>query len=73
MSGEVTAKDIEALSQRMDAGFTGTHGRLDAINGRVRKAEIAIAVMKFAVFTIGGGLLYAGLQVWIASFTRAAQ
>jgi 5-hydroxyisourate hydrolase-like protein (transthyretin family) len=34
-----------------------------ATNGRVRKAEVAIAVLKFAVYTIGGSILLTGLQV----------
>lgn len=39
-------------------------------NGRLRKAETVIAVLKFAVFTIGGALLLAMLQVAV---TRLAQ
>lgn len=32
-------------------------GDVKATNGRLLKAEIAIAVLKFAVYTIGGSLL----------------
>lgn len=39
---------------------------VEQTNGRVRKAEVAIAVLKFAVYTIGGSLLLAGLQVIVA-------
>ncbi|HEX2594703.1 MAG TPA: hypothetical protein VHL34_24585 [Rhizomicrobium sp.] len=37
-------------------------------NGRVRNAEVAIAVLKFAVYTIGGSILLAGLQVIVGRF-----
>lgn len=40
-----------------------------ATNGRLMKAEVAIAVLKFAVFTIGGALLLAAMQVLIGRFT----
>ena len=30
---------------RMTSGFTGTHARLDMINGRVGKGEVAMGVM----------------------------
>lgn len=40
--------------------------KVDLTNGRVRKAEVALAVLRFAVFTIGGALVVAGLQVIVA-------
>lgn len=39
---------------------------VDATNGRLRKAEVVIAVLRFAVFTIGGGLLV-GLVQFVVS------
>jgi hypothetical protein len=41
-----------------------------ATNGRVRNAEVAIAVLKFAVYSIGGSLLITGLQVIVQRFGR---
>lgn len=38
-------------------------------NGRVSKLEIVVAVLKFAVFTIGGGLVLAAMQVAIGKLT----
>ena len=42
---------------------------VELTNGRVRKAEVAIAVLKFAVFTIGGALLLASMQVLVAKLS----
>lgn len=44
-----------------------------ATNGRLGKAEVAIAVLKFAVFTIGGALMLAAMQILIGRFTVGVQ
>jgi hypothetical protein len=40
-------------------------------NGRLRRAEINVAILRFAVYTIGGSLVLAGLQVLIGKFSGA--
>ncbi len=40
-----------------------------ASNSRIGKLEVVVAVLKFAVYTIGGTLLLAGLQILIGRFT----
>ncbi len=46
-------------------GVDGINSRLDAQNGRVRKAESAIAVLRWAVFGGGvGSLGVIGAALW---------
>ncbi len=68
MNGE-THELIAELRAEMRVGFGQVNGRLDTVNGRLRKSEIAIAVIQFAVLTVGGGLAYAGMQIVVARLT----
>ena len=45
LSREEFERAIDSLSARVDRGFTGTHQRLDMINGRVGQAEVKVAVV----------------------------
>lgn len=55
-----------AVVQEMRAGFSQVNQRLDTVNGRLRKTEVALAVLKFAVYTIGGALAYGGFQIVVS-------
>lgn len=57
------------MRAEMRAGFQNVNSRLDMVNGRLRKSEIAIAVLQFGVLTVGGALAYAGMQLVIAKLT----
>lgn len=57
---------IDELRIEMRSGFANVNHRLDTVNGRLRKSEIAIAVLQFGVLTVGGALAYAGMQILVA-------
>lgn len=71
MEARFNAIDLAAAQRHTEntAALALLGGKVDLTNGRVRKMEIAIAVLKFAVFTIGGALLLAGLQVVVAKLS----
>lgn len=64
---------VDARSERQHAENRTTMALLDArtaeTNGRLRKLEVVVAVLKFAVFTIGGALVYAGLQIVVSKLS----
>lgn len=64
-----TRDRIAAVLTEMRQGFDGTHSRLDTVNGRVRKMEIAVAVVQFGFYTIGGALAVAGMQVLVSKLS----
>jgi len=66
---QLVATTASELKQHLGSDINRLAVAVEATNGRLRKAEIAIAVLKFAVFTIGGALLVAGLQVVVAKLT----
>lgn len=68
MDAETTATLAEMRAE-MRAGFVQVNGRLDTVNGRLRKSEVAIAVLQFGVMTVGGALAYAGMQLIISKLT----
>ena len=37
---------IDELKDILEAGFQGTHARLDALNGRTRQNELDLAILK---------------------------
>jgi hypothetical protein len=39
-------RELDQLREQIRDGFAGTHARLDALNGRVRENETAIAVLE---------------------------
>ena len=43
--------------------------QVTSTNGRLLKAEVAIAVLKFAVFTIGGALMLTAMQIVVAKWS----
>lgn len=55
------------LAERMhvenQAKLTSLETKADKTNGRVTKLEVAVAVMRFAVYTIGGTLVLTGIQI----------
>jgi len=71
MEARFNAYDQRAAERHIETKdtLTGLGVKVDLTNGRVRKMEIAVAVLKFAVFTIGGALLLAGLQVVVAKLS----
>lgn len=48
---------ILRLLQEVDGKVDGINTRLDCQNGRVRKCEDTLAVLRFMVYTGGGGLV----------------
>lgn len=42
----------ERVYEQMDDGFSGTHGRLDTLNGRTAKGEVADAELRARVTSI---------------------
>ncbi len=60
MHTENTAANLALVTE-----MAKTTAQTTATNGRVTKMEITVAVLKFAVFTIGGSLLLAAMQVMI--------
>lgn len=65
-------QESTAANNKMVAELAKVTAQTTATNGRVTKLEVTMAVLKFAVFTIGGGLLVAGLQVLITKLTAVA-
>lgn len=76
-------KALHALQQQMHvenrasaaelrADLVAVKEQTTATNGRLVKAEVAIAVLRFAVLTIGGSLLgallFAAIQVVVSRF-----
>lgn len=51
---------ILKLLQEVDGKVDGINGRLDVQNGRVRRCENAIAVLQWALYVAGSGIV-AGL------------
>lgn len=43
---EISREELDRLYHTIDAGFSGVHSRLDTMNSRVGKAEIAIGVLQ---------------------------
>jgi hypothetical protein len=70
MEGRLDAIDERATRQHAEntSVLQDIHRRVTETNGRLRKAEVAIAVLKFAVYTIGGALLLATMQVLVKRF-----
>lgn len=64
-----TIATLAEIRTEMRAGFVQVNGRLDTVNGRLRKSEVAIAVLQFGVMTVGGALAYAGMQLVISKLT----
>lgn len=44
--------EVERLYQTMDAGFKGTHDRLDVLNGRTLRGEVAHAEIRTRVINL---------------------
>ena len=42
---DISRQELDRLYQTLDDGFRGVHSRLDLQNGRIRTAEIKIALM----------------------------
>ena len=73
-------KSLHALNQQMHndnksavlamtADVSEIKTQVQSTNGRLLKAEVAIAVLKFAVFTIGGALLLTAMQIVVAKWS----
>ncbi len=63
-------KENGAATQALVVELAKVTAQTTATNGRVSKLEVAMAVIRFAVFTIGGAFVVAGLQVIVTRFTR---
>lgn len=60
---------LDSIASQMRDGFSDVKAAQRETNGRVRKAEVSIAVLWFAVMTVGAGLAYAGMQIVVARLT----
>lgn len=60
--------DNKAGISAMKSDVSEIKAQVTSTNGRLLKAEVAIAVLKFAVFTIGGALLLTAMQIVVAKW-----